>query len=98
MRSWLLNRRDPFTRNISLNGHAPFGFDHDEAVRFQWANGSHWLVLDSIYAGRRGATIHVVRPTDLELGGGMDNFAENLVEAVSPVRSRCHRCVQLLAA
>ena len=82
MWSWIRDRRDPFTHGINLERYRPFTFSHDEAVRFQAANGSHWLLLDSVYSGRRGATVHLVRSTELDLGGGMDNFAENLAEAV----------------
>jgi hypothetical protein len=47
---------------------------------------SETLVLDSIYAGQQGVTVHVVRPADLTslegVGGGMDNWAEYLVKAI----------------
>jgi hypothetical protein len=55
-------------------------------VPFRNRYGTHWLVLDSIYASQQGVTVHVVRPADLTildgLGGGMDNFAEDLVKAI----------------
>lgn len=52
MWSWIRDRRDPFTRRIDLERYRPFTFSHDQAVRFQAANGSHWLLpIRSTQAG-----------------------------------------------
>ena len=94
MWSWIRDRRDPFTRRIDLERYRPFTFSHDQAVRFQAANGSHWLLPDSVYSGRRGATVHVVRSTEPDLGGGMDNFAE--FPSQHPSRFRFRQAAQSL--
>jgi len=78
---------DPLLERVPLDRHGPFVFDRDQPLTFRAVNGIHWLLLDSVYSGcpRRGGpvrTVHLVRPTDLDLGGGMDTFAEDLAERI----------------
>jgi hypothetical protein len=85
---WLEQQKhqDPFTTKLDLEPFRPFAYSHDEAVHFRNRYDTHWLVLDSIYTSQQGVTVHVVRPADLDilggLGSGMDNFAGDLVKAI----------------
>jgi hypothetical protein len=73
---------DPFTTELDLEPFWPFAYSHDAAGPFRDGFGTHWLVLDSIYASGQGATVHVVRPVTPEVGGGMDSFAEDLGKVI----------------
>src|SRR6188508_1360929 len=84
---WLDRGDDPLLERVRLDRHGRFVFDRDQPLSFRDANGIHWLLLDSVYSGPpgrdgRGRTVHLVRPGDLDLGGGMDNFAEDLAERI----------------
>ena len=84
---WLDRGDDPLLERVQLDRHGPFVFDRDQPLSFRDANGIHWLLLDSVYSGPpgddgRGRTVHLVRPADLDLGGGMDTFAEDLAERI----------------
>jgi hypothetical protein len=55
----IMMHRDPFNTELDLGPFRPFAYPHDAAVRFRDPHGTHYLVLDSIYASDQGETVHV---------------------------------------
>ena len=103
MMGWLDRGDDPLLERVRLDRHGPFVFDRDQPLSFRDANGIHWLLLDSVYSGPpghdgRGRTVHLIRPADLDLGGGMDTFAAGPCRADPGNRPGCGRDLQLLVA